>query len=142
MEITIDRSTFYGLLAFLAVLVLLGLGALGKPVTPLTETDQARLLTWDDWRLHKAERRYQAERKILRADADALAALLNRPPDPVAAQILAERINRRAADGEAALQPARLALQQASQDAAAWSAGILDRDTAVASLKAASALLK
>ena len=71
-----------------------------------------------------------------------MAALLNQAPDPVAAQMLAGRIARHSANGEAALQQARLALQQAAQEAASWSAGTLDRDAAIASLQAASELLR
>jgi hypothetical protein len=142
MEISIDRKTIYGILVLVALLSLLGLGALGKPITPVTTDGNARLLTWDDWQLFKAEREYVAEREILRTDDDALAALLNQAPDPVAAQILAERISQHTADGEPVLLSARSALQQAAQDVASWSAGVLDRDTAVASLQAASDSLK
>ena len=123
-------------------LSLLGLGALGKPYTPVTAAGDIHLLTWDDWRLFKAERRYTAEREVLRSDADDLASLLNQNPDPVAAQILAQRSARHTADGEAALLSARTALQQAALDVASWTAGVLDRDTAVASLQTANDLLR
>ena len=62
MEITVDRNTVYGILVFLALLSLLGLGTLGKPYTPVTTAGDTRLLTWDDWQLLKAERQYTAER--------------------------------------------------------------------------------
>jgi len=142
MEITISRSTVYGSLVCLALLSMLGLGALGKLYTPVTSTGDARLLIWDDWQLIKAERQYDAERGILRTDADALAALLDQAPDPVAAQLLAQRITQHTANGQAALQSARTALLQATQDVASWTAGALDRDTAFASLQAATDLLK
>ena len=142
MEITINRNTINGILVIMAILFLLGLGALGKPYTPITATGDASLLTWDDWQLFKAERRYTAEREVLRVDADALGSLLNQNPDPVAAQILAQRIARHTAEGEAALLSARSALQQTAQDVASWTAGALDRDTAVESLQTASDLLK
>ncbi len=142
MEITIDRKTLYLVFAFLAILSLLVMGAIGKPLTPTTDSGQARILTWDDWQLLKAEKQYQAERDVLRSDADALADLLNSSPDPVAAQLLAERISRHTTDGEAALLLARTAIQQAAQDVASWSSGALDRDTAAASLQAAVDLLK
>ncbi len=142
MEITIDRSTVYVLLVLGSLLSLLGLGVLGRPYTPVTASGDARLLTWDDWQLFKAEREYAAERNLLRAEDDALASLLNQAPDPVAAQILEERITRNTASGAAALQSARTALLQAAQDVASWSAGALDRDTAAASLQTATDLLK
>jgi hypothetical protein len=142
MEISINRNTIYGILAFVALLSLLGLGMLGKPYTPVTPAGETRLLTWNDWQLFKAEQRYSAEREVLRADDDALAALLNQAPDPVAAQILAQRVARDTVDGEAALLSARTAMQQAAQDVASWTAGALDQNTAVASLQTASDLLK
>jgi len=142
MEITLDRSTLFGFLTFLALLSLLGLAALGKPFTPVTNTGEGRILTWGDWQFFKAERQYTSEREILRSDADALAMLLDQTPDPVAAQLLLSRIAQHTANGEAALSSARSALQLAAQDVASWTAGTLDRDTAVASLQAAVNLLK
>ena len=142
MEISINRNTIYGIFAFVALLSLLGLGMLGKPYTPVSAAGDTRLLTWNDWQLFKAEQRYTAEREVLRADDDALAALLNQTPDPVAAQILAQRVARDTVDGEAALLSARVALQQAAQDVASWTAGALDLNTAVVSLQTASDLLK
>ncbi len=142
MEITVSRSTLYPTLFLLSLLVLLGLASLGKSFTPRVETGEARILSWRDWQLAQAERRFQSEREILRADVKALAAILNKSPDPVAAQLLFQRIGKGNSVGEAALQPARAALLQAAQDAASWSAGALDRDRAIASLQEASNLLK
>ena len=142
MEITINRNTIYGILCFVALLSLLGLGALGKPYTPITATGDTRLLTWDDWQLFKAKQQYISEREVLRADADALASLMNQVPDPVAAQILSQRITRHTVGGQAALLSARSAMQQAAQDVASWTAGVLDRNAAIASLQSASNLLK
>jgi hypothetical protein len=99
-------------------------------------------LTWDDWQVLKAERQYTSERTVLRSDADALASLLNQAPDPVVAQLLEERISRHTSNGQAALLTARTALLQAAKDAASWTSGGLDRDTAVASLQTATDLLK
>jgi len=142
MEITIDRKTLCGFLVFLAILVLLSLAALGKMFTPMTSDENARILTWDDWTLFKTERQYQSERETLRSDADDLAALLNQSPDPVAAQLLEERIARHTSNGQAALASARAALLQAGQDAVSWSSGTLDRDSAAASLQTTVGLLK
>jgi hypothetical protein len=60
----------------------------------------------------------------------------------VAAQLLVERIERHASNGEAILGMARETLLQAAQDVAGWSAGVLDRDTAIASLQTATTFLK
>lgn len=142
MEITIDRHTIYATLALLVLLGLLGLAALGRSFSPAAETGATQILRWNDWQLTKAGRRFESERASLRSEADALSGLLNRSPDPVAAEYLSQRIGRSLSRGEAALQTARTALLQAAQDVAAWSAGALDRDTAFASLQAAAALLK
>ncbi len=142
MEISISRNTLYSTFVLVGLLALLGLASLGKSFTPTAEAGEARVMTWSDWQLTKAERRFQNEREILRADMNALAALLNTTPDPVAAQLLAQRIGRHTSAGEAVLQPARTALLQAAQDVASWSAGVLDRDTATTSLQAAATLLK
>lgn len=142
MEITLDRRTLFGFLTFLALISLLGVAALGKPYTPVNANGQGHILTWDDWQFFKVERQYTSEREILRSDTDTLAMLLDQSPDPVAAQLLASRIAQHTANGEAALSSARSALQQAAQDVASWTAGTLDRDTAVASLQVVVNLLK
>ena len=142
MEISIDRNTLYTTLFLVAVLALLGLAVLGRSYSPVNEAGEARVLSWSDWQLAKAEKRFDVERSILRQDVDELTALLNGTPDPVAAQLLAQRIGQNAAAGEAILQPARTAVLQAAEDVASWSAGALDRETAIASLEAATTLLK
>ena len=141
MDITIDSKTLYATLALVGLLALMGLAALGKSFTP-TDTGEVRLLSWSDWQLAKAEQRFETEREILRSDADTLTDLLNKAPDPVAAQLFAQRVGQHTVDGEDALLPARTALLQAARDTASWSAGALDRDTAIASLQAAIVLLK
>ncbi len=142
MEITIDRNTLYTTLLLVAILAILGLAVLGRSYSPANEAGEARVLSWSDWQLAKAEKRFEAERSVLRQDIDELAALLNATPDPVAAQLLAQRIGQHASAGESILQPARVAVLQAAQDVASWSAGALDRETAIASLEAATTLLK
>jgi len=85
----------------------------------------------------KTEQQYAAERDTLRTDADVLASLLDKGPDPVSAQLLQERIIKHTSSGLASLSPARAALLQAAQDVVNWSAGALDRDTAGTSLQSA-----
>jgi hypothetical protein len=149
MEIEIDFSKlsnkrlYYGFLAGIAaVLLLVSLAFLGKPLSPLAVGGDTRLLTWQDWQTAKIERQYRQEIGLLRSDADALATLLNQSPNAVAAQVAGSRITRHAADGLAALASARLTLAQAAQDTLAWSSGTLDRDTALGSLQNAVDLLK
>ena len=146
MEIELNLSNkrlFFALLAGIGiVLLLVGLAFLGKPFSPLAADGGLRLLTWQDWQTLKVERQYEQEIGILRSDADALAALLNHSPNPVAAQMLENSITQHTASGLSVLDPARLALAQAAQDVLAWSTGTLDRDTAAASLSTAMELLK
>jgi hypothetical protein len=142
MEITIDRKTLSTTLILVGLLALLGLAALGRSYTVTTKAGSAEVLSWEDWQLAKAQKHFGSERNILRADADSLAILLDRAPDPVAAQLLAGRIGQHTSAGVSVLLPARTALLQAAQDVVSWSAGALDRDTAVASLQAAVVLLK
>ncbi|MGB8213539.1 MAG: hypothetical protein WCE68_08275 [Anaerolineales bacterium] len=143
MEISVDRKLIhYGVVPFALAALLVLLAVIGHPYSPLTDAGQARLLTWDDWQWFKAEQQYAAERDTLRTDVDALAALLDKGPDPVSAQLLQERIIMHTASGLASLAPARAALLQAAQDVVNWSAGALDRDTAGTSLQSAGNLLK
>ena len=97
--------------------------------------------SWQDWRLLHAERAYQAELAVLQQDAAQLANMLEERPSPVAAQILAERIAKHTEAGDASLVAARETLLAAALNVRDWSAGTLDRDTAVQSVKDAFALL-
>jgi|WetSurMetagenome_2_1015567.scaffolds.fasta_scaffold44105_2 hypothetical protein len=142
MEITISRSTLYTALGLLAFLSGLGLASLGKSFTPWTENGSVPLLSWQDWQLAKAERLFESEREILRADVTAITALLNKNPDPVAAQLLTQRIEGHTSSGAPILLSARTALMGAAQALASWSAGALDRESAIVSLQAAIELLK
>ncbi|MFZ5884013.1 MAG: hypothetical protein ACOYYI_09565 [Chloroflexota bacterium] len=123
------------------VLVLVGLGAIGSRVTPLTADGAPKIMSWSDWRLLQAEKAYYAEVEVLQADANQLALMLESRPSPVAAQMLAERITRHTRDGDPSLAPAREALLTAALNVRDWAAGILDRDTAMRSLETAFELL-
>lgn len=136
-RLTIWRTTAIAML----ILVLIGLGALGARVTPVTADNSPKLLSWQDWRLLQAERAYRAELSVLQEDAVQLANMLEQRPSPVAAQILAERITKHAETGDASLAAARESLLAAALNVRDWSAGTLDRDTAVQSVKDAFALL-
>jgi hypothetical protein len=146
MEIELDlrgeeRYTWYAMAATLTVLVLVGLGYLGMPVTPY-DGSSPRALGWADWRFLQAEREYRRELDILRSYADQLSDAINTQPSPVAVQILAERVSRQTTSGDPALEAARTALDQAAMDVRNWSTGILDRDKALISLQLAIELLQ
>lgn len=136
-RLTIWRTTAIAML----ILVLIGLGAIGVRVTPVTADNSPKLLSWQVWRLLQAERAYHAELSVLQEDAVQLANMLEERPSPVAAQILAERIAKHAETGDASLAAARETLLAAALNVRDWSAGTLDRDTAVQSVEGAFALL-
>src|SRR5512145_2674691 len=108
MEIEVDlrgeRLTIWRTIAIaMLILILIGLGALEARVTPVTVDNSPKLLSWQDWRLLQAERAYRAELSVLQEDAVQLANMLEERPNPVAAQILAERITKHAETGDASL---------------------------------------
>lgn len=147
MEIELDLRTsqkplWYAAAAAVLLLVVLGLGAIGAPLTPRTESGRPRLLSWPDWRFIQAEKAYQTELGRLRTSADQLIQALQGRPSPVAVQLLAERVLRQTAGGDPALEAARAALAQAALDVRDWSAGVLPYDQAAASLQAAIGLLQ
>lgn len=143
MEITLERRTLWFFALILAALLLLGLASLGKAYTPTDTNGAPRLLSWGDWRRIQMEREFAAERAILRQDAANLATLLNQRPDPVSAQLCAQRIARHVASGKVdALAAARTAIQKAADDTLAWASGTLERDEALISLQAAMELLQ
>lgn len=145
MELELDFSEnptlWQAAVIVVVVLALIGLGALGSRVTPLTADGAPKIMSWSDWRLLQAEKAYYAELEILQSDANQLALMLEARPSPVAAQMLAERIARHTADGDPSLAPAREALMTAALNVRDWAAGVLDRDAAVHSLEIAFGLL-
>ncbi len=146
MEIEFDlrgeRLTIWRMIAVaMMIAALIGLGAIGARMTPLTADNSPKLLSWQDWRLLQAERVYQAELAVLQQDAAQLANMLEQRPSPVVAQILAERITKHAETGDASLAAARESLLAAALDVRDWSAGTLDRDRAVESVEETFSLL-
>ena len=137
-----EETLWLAALIVLVVAVIFGLAQIGCQVTPVDASGEASLLGWSDWRLLQAERVYLDEMASLRVDATELVALLEREPNPVAAQLLADRIARRTASGDASLATARLALSAAAISVRSWAAGTLDRDSAILSVQDALALLQ
>jgi hypothetical protein len=148
MEIELDfrknKSTFWmAALALLIFVMVFGLAQIGRNVTPVDAAGNATLLGWSDWQLFKAERIYTSEIAILRGDVTELAAMLDQQnPNPVAAQLLADRVSRHAADGDPSLATARLAVSTAALSVRNWTVGTLDRDSAILAVQEALALLK
>ena len=129
-------------LIVLIAAVIFGLAQIGRQVTRVDASGEALLLNWSDWRLLQAERAYADEMAALRVDATELVAMLEREPNPVAAQLLADRIARRTAGGDASLATARLGLSNAAISVRSWAAGTLDRDSAILSVQEALTLLQ
>lgn len=134
MELELDFKRWnWAYAAVLLLLALVGIGALGRAVTPPGE----RLLTWSEWQVLQARQACQAELKRLRLDAEALATLLDATPDPVRAQIVAEQILPHTETGEPALSAQRDALAQAALAVRDWAMGVSDYPTAQAALASA-----
>lgn len=141
MEIEIPlpvRKIQIALLGLAVLLGLAGLGAVGRFVSPL-EDGRPRPMSWADWEAWKARRAFRDDIRRLREDAEALAVLLNGDPDPVRAQILAERIFARHREGTPLSAPAREALMAAARAAVRWSVGAADRAEAVRAYEEAAA---
>ena len=118
------------LVGLAATLLLACLGYLGHAYQPSGD----RLLTRSEWQILKARRLYGSELKDLQVAAETLAALLNADPDPVRAQIAAERIQRLASEGQPSLEYQREKLALAAQAVSAWSVGAATRSSALEAL--------
>ncbi len=120
MEIEIDLKSFSSLGIALAIVVLLILGLVGYAVTP----EGNRILTWEDWQVHKAHLEYRREVGALQTAVDRLAQVVNRSPDPLRAQMTADRVLR---DLDrvtlAVLEPAKGAVGEAALAVRAWALG-------------------
>ena len=130
MEIEIEFKEF-SIIATVIALILLGV--LGWLVTP----EGGKVLTWQEWQLRKAEQAYRRELQGLQKTCDEMAALLEKPLDPLRVQVAADRIlNEVAEDGQPVLQPQRDAVTAAAQALRNWAMGD-SRDAAVAAVTAA-----
>jgi hypothetical protein len=131
LELSPNQRSPWAALVILAVFLL---GWLGYRFTPTIE-GEAQLLTWTEWQVLQGERRFQRELQRLQQDADRLTELLNRPPDPVRAQLIAERIVNTHSNGEASLQHPRELLVEAALAVRDWAVGAASRETAVRTLR-------
>ena len=129
IEIELGRGWWWRLL-LVAPVLFTGLALLGRSVTP----SGGSLLTPAEWQLHRAERAYSQELGRLRDEAENLAGLLNRIPDPVRAGAAAERITQETLEGQPSLKLQRAALLQAAEAVRLWAMGGGDRETAQAAL--------
>uniref|UniRef100_A0A7C4L212 Uncharacterized protein n=1 Tax=Bellilinea caldifistulae TaxID=360411 RepID=A0A7C4L212_9CHLR len=134
MEIEIDAREFSVVAAIVAVIALILLGVLGWLFTP----EGGKILTYSEWQIHKAERAYRQELRELQKTCEEMAALLDRPLDPLRVQVAADRIlNEMAKGGQAVLQPQREAVVFAAQALRNWAMGD-SRERAVEAVAEAS----
>ncbi len=125
MELDLSQYRWF-LIALAAILLLAGLGWLGYTFTP----GEDQFLTWSEWQVAKAQRAYQDELGRLQEAVDSLAALLETRPDPVRAQLVAERIQRLTSEGQPALQYPREKLALAAQAVSDWAVGAAEYEVA------------
>lgn len=123
-------------------IVLVGLATIGERMTPVNELGQPRVMNVSDWRIHQATREYNEEIAVLRDDIRDVSMLLQQSPNPIAAQILYERVAKNTRGGQTTTQTARDLTLAASESVLAWSNGTLDRTAAMIALDAAIEVLK
>ncbi len=110
--------------ALLLIPVVLVLGWLGARYTAADPAGYPLVLSWSEWQIIQAKQVYAAELDTLRREATGLVDLLNQEPDPVRAQITAERIARSYSKGQPALAYQRELLIAAAAAVQDWSVGL------------------
>jgi len=134
--IEMPENSAWWIVGVFAVILLFGLGALGKSVTPYYG-GQAAVLSLSEYQVMRAQRAYDLELSQMQQDLDELVDLINNRPNAVLAQMAAERIEIAYADGEPALYVQRQLLIDAGYWVRDWAVGVTDRDTALEYLQAA-----
>jgi len=125
----------------LVALAMLVLGAVGSRFTSRDEQGYPQLLDPMEWQIILARQAYTAELNSLRQETELLVQLLNENPDPVRAQITAERIARSYRSGQPALSYQRTALIAAAQAVQDWAAGVLTVEQAQQAVQSAAQVL-
>ena len=143
MEIEFDGLNLNAKILVWIVLipVLILFGFVGENYTAVSKEGRPQALSWGEWRIYQEERAYQEELNDLRSEADLLVGMLNSSPDPVRAQITADRITSQYDEGQDALAIQREYLIAAAQAVSSWSAGAVDLAAAQAAVQEAVKLL-
>ena len=126
------------LLVLLIAATLVGLVYLGRALTP----EGGKVLTWSEWQVLLARRAYDRELAELEKDVAELVELVNRPADPVRAQIVCGRISAHTDEGEVSLVQVRAQIAAAAETVQQWAVGALSRDDALIAVDAAVQALR
>lgn len=127
LEINLSRRALRWLLAAMVLLTLISLSVLGRFHTP----DPARVLGRADWTEWKVERRYRQELARMKGDLAELAETLQGSPDPVRAELAAERMEQRYTSGLGLLEAQREVVIGAALAVRDWAARYGTYDAAV-----------
>jgi len=131
---SLKRTWLYGAIFVVTVLLLLG-----RAFTP----ENGRLLSWHEWQVRKLRQAYHSERKVLLADTQRLAELLESNPDPARAQVEIQLIRSHLTSQKVeALAEARKAVGEAAQAALDWASGVGEYNAAVQAVENALKRLK
>jgi hypothetical protein len=138
LELKLSRKAFGWILAGVIVLVLVGLGALGRFHTP----DPAHVIWWADWTEWKVERQYRKELTQMQKDLAQVADILQGRPDPVKAELATTRMEQRYASGLGMLEGQREVAVEAAQVVRDWAAGYEKYDVAVEAVNEAIEIME
>ena len=117
------------------IVALLLFGVLGWYITP-----QGQVLSWTEWQVYRQHNQYRNELRVLTHHADRLAELMNKPPDPVRAQLVTEQMVRDLEQNVTlvALQDQEAALFYAGDAIMAWAMGTASKNEAINALDQAN----
>jgi hypothetical protein len=128
--------------AILVALLLLGFTAIGKQMTPVNELGQPRVMNFDDWKVHQATKQYNREIAVLRDDIRDVAVLLQGSPNPIAAQVLLDRVRQNTKKGAQSSLLARTLTLEAAEKALSWANGTTNHLSAISAVDKAVEVLK
>lgn len=130
MEIDLSILKKNQLMIAFIVICLVAVISLGKFFTPAP----VRVLSWQEWQIRKITQQETYERRVLAADVNQLADILNAgaSQNPARVQIVGQSIQRNIDAGSAeSLADERAALQAALDATWGWSLGTQSYDAAV-----------
>ncbi len=128
LELEFERDGLWLIVAAAVIVVLVGLGALGRAMTP----SPPHVLTWSDWRFLAVQREYRRELTALRKDGQTLAALVKGRPSIETAWKAEEILKHiQSNEGLPVLDGRRQAVAAAAQAVMDWASGTVPKEQAV-----------